>query len=151
MQDKMITIRLCRGVSRVEMTIDPHESTDDCFDLDRSRPDGLRLQCKACRAAELGIPTIRRRRFFLHLLADLGVLATRAEFEKRIIEQCGRCEICSRIFNTTALEPCWDHNHVDGTLRGLLCQDCNRALGGFRDSASLCSKGAEYLIKYQAV
>jgi hypothetical protein len=38
-----------------------------------------------------------------------------------------------------------DHCHKTGKIRGLLCNQCNRALGLFKDSSELITKAIEYL------
>ena len=37
------------------------------------------------------------------------------------------------------------HDHTNGRVRGLLCLNCNTALGQFKDSTSLLLKAADYL------
>ena len=38
-----------------------------------------------------------------------------------------------------------DHNHVTGEFRGVLCKQCNRALGMFHDSEKVLQNALEYL------
>lgn len=38
-----------------------------------------------------------------------------------------------------------DHDHKTGTLRGLLCINCNKGLGNFKDNIGLLVKAIEYL------
>lgn len=42
-----------------------------------------------------------------------------------------------------------DHNHTTGVVRGLLCHNCNAAIGHLSDSISLLEKAATYLKGYQ--
>lgn len=61
-----------------------------------------------------------------------------------IESQDGKCAICG------IYEPergfCVDHNHATGEVRGILCNDCNVSLGGFRDSVEILKRAIEYLI-----
>ena len=38
-----------------------------------------------------------------------------------------------------------DHNHETGEVRGLLCNNCNRAIGNFKDDPSIIQKAVLYL------
>lgn len=38
-----------------------------------------------------------------------------------------------------------DHNHITGSVRGLLCNNCNLGLGAFLDNSSLLEIARTYL------
>lgn len=62
----------------------------------------------------------------------------------------GRCDICGKeetaIGSHGAVKSlAVDHDHATGLVRGLLCNNCNRALGLFGDSVDLLLKAVEYL------
>ena len=40
---------------------------------------------------------------------------------------------------------CIDHDHVTGKVRGMLCDDCNLALGKVKDSIDTLTRMVEYL------
>lgn len=42
-----------------------------------------------------------------------------------------------------------DHCHDTGTVRGVLCRNCNLGIGYLRDNAYLCRAASEYLDKCQ--
>lgn len=70
---------------------------------------------------------------------------TRRQFDVMHQEQGGVCKICEK-------PPCdrWkrlhvDHDHQTGRIRGLLCHNCNTALGNFRDNVALLQKAIAYL------
>ena len=60
------------------------------------------------------------------------------------MSRLGNCEICG-VF--TALVK--DHDHTSKTIRGKLCQVCNRGLGHFHDDPALLEKALEYLRKWK--
>lgn len=73
-------------------------------------------------------------------------------YDKKIEEQNHRCAICG-VEENTCLMPnkrsfAVDHCHESGQVRGLLCNQCNRALGLFKDSVEVLQKAQEYLLKY---
>ena len=59
-------------------------------------------------------------------------------------EQC--CAICNDEINI--VDSAIDHNHVTGEFRGILCKQCNRALGMFKDSKTILKNAIEYLEAY---
>lgn len=65
----------------------------------------------------------------------------------RIMEsQNGKCAICgSEIGDSVGNRLYVDHNHADGSVRGLLCSKCNFGIGQFQDDPTLLRKAAKYL------
>ena len=56
-------------------------------------------------------------------------------------EEAGhRCQICG---GTKPL--CVDHDHATGIIRGMLCRECNTALGLMKDNTELLRKAINYL------
>lgn len=73
---------------------------------------------------------------------------TVAEFDAMLATQDGGCAICGAISgrgNGSGLVLHVDHDHTTGAVRGLLCANCNKALGCFRDDPKLMIKAADYL------
>jgi uncharacterized Zn finger protein (UPF0148 family) len=74
-----------------------------------------------------------------------GITLTWDEFIAMLDAQLWRCANsgCGAALETNAHV---DHCHATGDIRGVLCADCNRALGILRDSASRCAGLVEYLV-----
>jgi len=71
-------------------------------------------------------------------------------YAKLIEEQDNRCAICQQpetVLGTGGeiKNLAIDHNHETGQTRGLLCNNCNRALGLFQDSAELLERAIKYV------
>lgn len=65
-------------------------------------------------------------------------------FNEMVFERAGLCDSCGRL-PTDGRDLCVDHNHVNGKVRGLLCSDCNKALGFLKDDPDRAVRAAEYL------
>jgi len=59
------------------------------------------------------------------------------------VSQNGCCAICSAAI--TAETGNIDHDHVTGRIRGMLCWNCNKGLGAFKDSIESLTKATDYL------
>ena len=57
-------------------------------------------------------------------------------------KQSGKCPICKRILDKN---PSVDHSHITGKIRGLICSDCNFAIGNAGDSPERLRAMADYL------
>jgi hypothetical protein len=72
------------------------------------------------------------------------------EYEAMLEEQNGVCAICSKPevaigANGGPQMLAVDHCHETSRIRGLLCGNCNKALGGFRDSKDILESAIRYL------
>ena len=69
------------------------------------------------------------------------------EYNKLFGLQKGCCAICGKSQNDFDYFLNIDHDHITGRVRGLLCRDCNQALGHLHDNVELLNKAIEYLNK----
>ena len=77
------------------------------------------------------------------LMRNYGI--TIEEYDNMFAAQNGICAICGKPQNGKRLFV--DHNHETDKVRGLLCQNCNIALGHMGDDAQLLIKAIDYLMK----
>lgn len=70
-----------------------------------------------------------------------------AEYDQLLAQQGHACAICRSKTpgNGRVKFFAVDHDHQNNTVRGLLCVQCNTALGNLRDQPDLCEKAAAYL------
>jgi hypothetical protein len=115
------------------------KSTDE-FPRNRRSKDGFAFYCKPChnaRGRESRARLYGSSRHY-HLTRRYGIGAR--EVEQLIVEQDGVCAICARPDPDHV-----DHDHATGTVRGILCFNCNGGLGQFRDGPELLAAAIEYL------
>ncbi len=91
-------------------------------------------------------PNSRRLNKRRYLLKKHGL--TESDFLR--LSELGCC-ICNAMPDPDAPDPrnrvlhC-DHCHIEGGFRGLLCNQCNRGLGMFKDCPSLLRRARDYLM-----
>lgn len=76
-------------------------------------------------------------------LRKFGISLT--EYNQMWAAQSGCCAICDRHSSEFKRNLAVDHKHSDGQIRGLLCTNCNTAIGKFQDSPQLLFRAIEYL------
>jgi hypothetical protein len=66
---------------------------------------------------------------------------TLQDYNNMYDSQNGNCLICETKFNVLVV----DHNHKTGKVRGLLCRNCNTALGFLKDNILFFKNAIKYL------
>ena len=87
----------------------------------------------------------RRRGYVLRGTYRLSV----AEYDALLAAQNGGCAICGEAETGARSSKLHiDHDHATGKVRALLCNHCNRGLGGFRDDPDRLRRAILYLVKH---
>ena len=106
-----------------------------------------RARRAAYKKTEAGIAAERR-----YLKSDNGKRATEnqrlknlygitlTEYEEMYTKQNGKCAICFKSMDKLHV----DHCHETKRVRGLLCGNCNRGLGLFKDNFYYLDRASEY-------
>lgn len=138
------------------------------YDRDLRAKDGLQSQCVPCQRASRrtsyrrGDGAIRRSRqkiYWAKLSKEERVKRQRRytlsvhgvtpqQFDKLLKKQKGLCALCKQEptgKRTKVLQV--DHDHKTGKIRGLLCNECNTALGRLGDDVKGLNRALKYLKK----
>jgi len=67
------------------------------------------------------------------------------EYNVMLKAQDNKCAICNNEDEVKGRKLAIDHCHTTGSVRGLLCGKCNRALGLFYDNRELLHNAIQYL------
>jgi len=82
-----------------------------------------------------------------YLLRSYGI--TYGQYKDMLDSQDHKCKLCSGegfvMKDCHAIKLVVDHCHKDGHVRGLLCHNCNRALGLMQDSVESLERAINYL------
>lgn len=113
------------------------------FPINRAVRSGIGTYCKPCHNR---IVRENRQKHHgstrnFHLRRRYGV--SDVEVAWHVLRQGSRCALCRKG------EPIHvDHDHVTGQVRGILCFNCNRALGYLDDEVELLYEMADYLERH---
>ena len=98
---------------------------------------GLQPRCKKC-------ATKNRRQYYKpHEFMRRKFKLTEDQYNDLMINE--NCQIC----NVELTKKCIDHCHSTNKVRGVLCNNCNTALGLVGDNISVLEKMIKYLQKHQ--
>ena len=103
------------------------------------------LSCKTAREKYRNKPETKQRIRNQKLLENYGI--TNQDYEKMLEDQHFCCVGCGLHQNELSKKLNVDHDHKTGTIRGLLCGNCNRALGLVKDNVETLVKLKKYLEK----
>ena len=67
------------------------------------------------------------------------------EYNELFDRQNNRCKICKELDTNKVKHFAVDHCHNTNKVRGILCNNCNRAIGLFKDSKELLQNAINYL------
>ena len=119
------------------------------FYPNKGNSSGFRYECKPCsyklrRKELLSKPDYKSYIRNNNMKRKFGM--TIEDYNKRLILQNYSCKIC-RSINTYSKHNVFhiDHNHQTGKVRGLLCNNCNLALGNFQDNIEILKAAIKYL------
>lgn len=68
---------------------------------------------------------------------------TKVQYLDLIADQEYKCMICE----CELADPCVDHDHQTGRVRGIICRSCNTIIGIAKDSPELLRRAAVYVEK----
>jgi 5-methylcytosine-specific restriction endonuclease McrA len=110
------------------------------FPNNRATKDGKATYCKPCHNLITRRNKERRYGGERQFLIKHRYGFDPAEVEWALLRQNYKCALCG----DHAAEHV-DHRHSDGELRGVLCFNCNRALGYFDDDWEILCRAGDYL------
>lgn len=94
------------------------------------------------------IPKAKAKQRLAEVLRSYGL--TEDDLVSRLDSQKGCCEICgdSLVYPDSKRFYTVDHNHTTGEVRGLLCNECNLAIGNLKEDKNIFLSAIKYLEKY---
>ena len=113
-------------------------------------PNARHTECKECakariKATHASNPDTARNS---HLLRNYGI--NLSDFNRMVLAQGAKCACCGTDKpGGKHNQWCVDHDHVTGSVRELLCKDCNIVLGLVEESPEHLQRLIAYIIKHK--
>jgi hypothetical protein len=114
----------------------------------KGRKPGLQPRCKVCCTEDTKQWTIKNKETARDRYLQRTYNITETEYNARLLAQDNKCPLCSTEFTHGDYgpnSPVVDHCHINGHVRGILCNECNRGLGYYHDDPKALRKAADYL------
>ena len=105
--------------------------------------DGLQSYCKTCQRVFALRRAPQRRQYAWEYTLRNKFDLTKEDYQEMLDAQQGVCRICRTPPASKKLAV--DHCHATGKIRGLLCLQCNVAIGHLRDDPELLRRALAYL------
>ena len=106
------------------------------FSKRSNRPSGVQSKCKTCERE------VRRQYYKPHEAIRRKLKISEQQYEELSSKE--NCESCKRPLT----KKCIDHDHATGKVRGVLCNNCNTALGLLYDDPEKIKALGDYLTRH---
>ena len=108
------------------------------FTKDSSKSSGCKSYCKKC-ASNVQLIRNVRRKYNLEI----------SDYDKMLVNQNNCCAICGIKSSDYNKRFSIDHCHKTMKIRALLCNNCNVALGLFKDNIDTLTSAISYLMHHK--
>jgi hypothetical protein len=117
------------------------------FGNHKQRPDGLRRECKDCsrKIKQTAYQNAPHKAWEADIKHNYG--CTIEQYNQMFSDQGGRCVGCGVHQSDMLKRLSIDHCHKTNKIRGLLCNNCNVALGWAQDNVNILMNLANYVEK----
>lgn len=115
-------------------------------DLYRSSPEYRELRRVRGKIYRQSLPMEVRKKRALEWKLRYSYGMTPEQYHQRLSDQGGGCAICEKSTRKFHV----DHDHETNTVRGILCDACNKALGVFGDNMEGVMRVVSYLKRTKA-
>jgi len=131
------------------------------FTKNSERSDGLSSYCRTCsrkinkdRYDSLDVGTKRKYRKKGYLAFRYGITAEEYDRCMATSDCCEKCGVIPTDKNKTNKHPTslvYDHCHVTGKFRGVLCNACNMSIGRLGDTLEGIKEAYDYMLRHYEV
>lgn len=112
------------------------------------RKAGHQPRCKTCASEDTRQWNLKNKETARDRYLQRNYGISENEYNARLLSQDNSCPICKKEFSFGEFgpdSPVVDHCHTGGHVRGIICNECNRGLGYFRDNPNALRNAASYL------